>query len=62
MTFALAIVLSGSKLAQVTFEVRGRMAQRKEAGRRNMSIFQVLPTQRWAILVEPLRGVQMASI
>ncbi len=32
------------------------MAQRKKAGRRNMSIFLVLPTQRWAILVEPLRG------
>jgi hypothetical protein len=38
------------------------MAQRKEAGRGNMSIFQALPTLRWAILVKPLRGVQMASI
>ena len=38
------------------------MAQGKEEGRRNMSIFQVTPTSRWANLVKSLRDVQMASI
>ena len=38
------------------------MAQRKEERRRNMSIFQGLLTQRWAILVKSLRDVQMASL
>jgi hypothetical protein len=38
------------------------MAQHKERGRTNMSIFEDLSTPGWAILIKSLRDVKMASI
>lgn len=38
------------------------MAQCKEKGRKNMSVFQAVSTPQWAILAKSLGDAQMASI
>jgi hypothetical protein len=46
------IISLGSEPITGAIEVSIKMAQRKVKGGRNMSIFQDLLTQRWAILVK----------